>query len=106
MTLFRYRDYTKAASVLERANAKTPSMARHVSLARIYRIQGDTDKQLEHLTAAAKLEKTNTEVIMLLGSAYLHAERKTEAAKVFRRVIQLDPNNAQARQQLDQLAAK
>ncbi len=105
MTLFRYRDYVKAASVLERANTKTPSLARHVTLARIYRIQDNTDKQLEHLSAAAKLEKTNTEVLMLLGSAYVHADRKLEATKAFRRIIQLDPSNTQARQQLDQLAA-
>lgn len=98
MTLFRYRDYKKAAEMLERANGKTETMARHITLARIYRILDENDKQLDHLVRAATLEQTNPDVLLLLAEAYLHLNRQTEAQKVFAQVLRLDPNNKRARQ--------
>lgn len=100
MTLFRYRDYTKAADVLERANAKAPSFARHVTLARIYRMRDDFDKNLTHLQAACLLDKSNVDALLLLADAYLHQQRPDQAQRVFRRVLRLDPGNARARQAL------
>ncbi len=96
MTLFRHRDYAKSAEVLEKANDKSESFSRHVTLARIYRIQDNNDKQLSHLERAAEMEKTNADVLILLADSYLHVDRKADAQKVFKRVLRLDPNNKRA----------
>jgi len=96
MTLFRYRDYKKAAEMLERANTKDESASRHVTLARIYRILDDNQRQLDHLLRAVELDRHNVSVLILLADAYLHVDNKTAADKVFAQVLRLDPNNSRA----------
>lgn len=101
MTLFRYRDYDKAVIVLEKANTKKPSLARYITLARIFRIQDNTQKQIENLQEATKMEKNNNEIKLLLADAYLHNHQEPEAMKLFRAVLRDDPNNARARQAIE-----
>lgn len=97
MTLFKYRNYTKAAEVLEKANQKHASSSRHITLARIYRITNENDKQLEHLLKASELEKNNPDILLLLADCYLHMGRSEESTKVFKKLLRLDPNNQRAR---------
>jgi Flp pilus assembly protein TadD len=59
--------------------------------------QGLFGDAIAHLRKAAKLSPKSSQVFTLLGEAYLGAGQNATAADNFKKALQLDPDNARAR---------
>jgi cytochrome c-type biogenesis protein CcmH/NrfG len=59
--------------------------------------QGLFGDAIAHLRKAARLAPRNTQVFTLLGEAYLGTGQSSTAADNFKKALQLDPENARAR---------
>ena len=103
MALFKNRGFTQAAAMLIKANAIDKTQARLISLARIYRILGDYEKQAATLEEALDMQEGDSiEILHLLAEAHLHNKDLVATKTVFRRILKLDPDNMRARQVLSQ----
>ncbi len=102
MALFKNRDFKLAAEVLLKANAIEKTQTRLISLARIYRILGEYDKQAATLQEALDMQGGDSiEILHLLAETHLHNKDVVAAKQVFRRILKLDPENMRARQVLN-----
>jgi len=52
---------------------------------------------IAHLSKAARLAPKSSRVFTLLGEAYLNSGHNTQEAAHFKQALQLDPDNARAR---------
>jgi Flp pilus assembly protein TadD len=59
--------------------------------------QGLFGDAIAHLSKASKLVPKNVKVLTLLGEAYLSSGNNAQAAAQFKKALQLDPDNARAR---------
>jgi Flp pilus assembly protein TadD len=59
--------------------------------------QGLFGDAIAHLTKATKLAPKSAKAFTLLGEAYLNSGNNTQAAAQFKKALQLDPDNARAR---------
>ena len=59
--------------------------------------QGLFGDAIAHLRKAAKLAPRSSQVFTLLGEAYLNSGQNSIAADNFKKALQLDPDNARAR---------
>lgn len=103
MALFKNREFKQAAETLVKANSIDKTAARLISLARIYRILGEYDKQAATLEEALDLQGgDNIEILHLLAETHLHNKDLVAAKAIFRRILKLEPDNMRARQVLNQ----
>lgn len=100
MAYFKEREFAKSAENLEKALEIEPTQGRLINLARIYRITSKFDKQVEVLEKALENEPANVSILQLLAEAHLHNKDEAAAKVIFRKIIQIDPNNVRARQAL------
>ena len=68
--------------------------------------QGLFGDAISHLKKAAKLAPKSSRVFTLLGEAYLNSGNNAVAADNFKKALQLDPDNARAREGFDEASAK
>ncbi len=102
MALFKNRDFKLAADTLIKANAIEKTQTRLISLARIYRILGEYDKQAATLQEALDMQGGDSiEILHLLAETHLHNKDVSAAKLVFRKILKLDPDNMRARQVLN-----
>jgi len=59
--------------------------------------QGLFGDAIAHLSRAGKLAPRSSKAFTLLGEAYLNSGNSTQAAAQFKKALQLDPDNARAR---------
>jgi tetratricopeptide (TPR) repeat protein len=105
MALFKNREFRQAADVLIKANGIEKTQTRLISLARIYRILGEYDKQAATLEEALELQGGDSiEILHLLAETHLHNKDLVAAKAVFKRILKLEPDNMRARQVLSQPA--
>ena len=62
--------------------------------------KGRLEEAVTELEAAAKLAPLSTRVLLDLAKTYMMAEMYVEGETAFKRVLKLDPDNVEARKQL------
>lgn len=102
MIYMKKRDFAKAVSMLERSCELKQTTQRLIMLARIYRAMSKYSLQVSTLKKALSIDKNNIPIMQLLAEAYLHEKDKTNAKKIFNKIIKIDPKNSRARQALNQ----
>jgi superkiller protein 3 len=75
----------------------------HSLMASCLLAQGRADEAISHLEQAAALNPNSTGYLSRLAEGYRAAGRYGDAIGVYRRVLELAPDNAQARQALEEL---
>lgn len=100
MAMFKNREFAKSAAMLEKSLQQEENLTRLVSLARIYRIMSQYDKQIETLQKAHLMSPQNVDILTLLADAYMHVKDTEKAETMFSEVLRIDPNNSRARQAL------
>jgi Flp pilus assembly protein TadD len=68
--------------------------------------QGLFGDAIAHLKKAARLAPKSSRVFTLLGEAYLNSGNNAVAAENFKKALQLDPDNARAREGFNEASAK
>ena len=99
--LHRKGHLAEALQVLEkglRIDAK--SVRLRTELARIHIVQKNYDKAIQHLEDVPQKAPDDAEALIRLGEAYLGAKRTSDAEAIFRRLLERDPNNQEARTQM------
>lgn len=97
MIHFKNRNFADAAKNLEKSLELEPNhITRMLALARTYRILDKYDQQVELLTKINLLSKNNVDPLILLAEAYLNKRDQTNARKVFRKILKIDPRNKRA----------
>ncbi len=82
-----------------------PHFVAHYLLGKIYTSLAQHDSALRHLIEAHRLDATHLEAWNDLGVAYARLGRNEEAKYQFRRILEEDPNNALALENLSRLEA-
>ena len=86
-----------AEARFERAVKLDPKSAlAHNSLATLYGQQGKLDRSIEELESAIRLQPDYEPAYLNLGIVYLKKQDRRKAAEMFRKVLQLNPRNADA----------
>ena len=88
----------RAFAAAEERDLLTPEYARALGLA--YLRAGRPDEALEHLERAARSTPERASAQRLLAEAYEAAGREGDAARSWRRVLELNPGSARARERL------
>lgn len=94
---FKANDLPQARALLEKfldLNENSPAM--EVLLGSLLLAEGDPAAALVHLLNAEKLAPASPQVQLRLGSAYLAGRRFQPAEAAFRKVLELDGDNAEA----------
>lgn len=94
---FKSGNLPQARAVLERflgEDENRPAM--QVMLGSLLQAEGQTDAALVHLRNAEKFAPEMPQIHLRLGSAYLAGRKFKEAETAFRRVLELDGDNAEA----------
>lgn len=68
--------------------------------------QGKTEESIKVLEALVPMDPNYTDPIAVLGDAYVKVGRLEDARTTYRKLLEKQPNNAQAKQALEQLDAK
>ena len=68
--------------------------------------QGLFGDAIAHLKKAAKLAPKSSRVFTLLGEAYLNSGNNSAAAENFKKALQLDPDNARAREGFNEASSR
>ncbi len=68
--------------------------------------QGLYPAGIRELKTAARLAPRSTRVQVLLGEAYLNSGNSSAAATAFKRALQLDPDNARARNGFNEASSR
>ena len=68
--------------------------------------QGLFGDAIAHLKKAARLAPKSSKVYTLLGEAYLNSGNNSVAADTFKKALQLDPDNARAREGYNEASSK
>jgi tetratricopeptide (TPR) repeat protein len=88
----------EALQVLEKGLKIDPKSTRLRSeLAQIHLVQKNWDKATQFLEDAARQQPQDAALLARLGEAYLGAKRVEEAEAVFKRLLELDPGDLEAR---------
>jgi len=91
----------EALQVLEKGLKIDPKSHRlRLELARIHLVQKNYEKAVLHLEEAVKAAPGDTQVLGRLGEAYLGARRIEEAEAIFKKLLQLDPEDVESRIQM------
>ena len=93
--LLRKRDYSKAEEVLKNTITKVKSPKIVGKLVDCYSAQGNEDKAIETLRGMGSELLKNVELMKMLGEMYFKKGRLEEAEKVFAKVAQVDPGQAE-----------
>lgn len=89
-------DYNKAVLYYERALELDPSAGIYFTLSKNYLRLNKLSRSLQYARNAVKLDSTNQEYLMQLGSVYFMARQTDSAAALFKKVVELDSSNYQA----------
>lgn len=89
-----------SANRTERDQKQVEGPLRHFQLARMYYEQGKVQESLEELDRSFKLDATLPQVHAYLGYVRLEQEQWADAAKAYRKAIELNPYYTDARQHL------
>lgn len=105
-----YRDqgeYDKAKEYYLKALAIDPkSAATYNNLSLVYRMQGKTDEEIKLLEdAIGKIENKDDKISFYLALGYLYKNngQKDKAMEVYNKILELDPENSQAKDALVKL---
>lgn len=101
MMLFKNRKFKRSARALEKSIELEETPARLIALARVYRILGQYELQINTLTRAMELEPESISIMQLLAEAYIHGGDQKKAQSIFRKILKLEPNNLRARQAME-----
>jgi tetratricopeptide (TPR) repeat protein/arylsulfatase A-like enzyme len=94
---FKAGNLPQARAILEKflgQNENLPAM--ELTLGSLLQAEGHTEAALVHLHKAEKLAPASPQIHLRLGSAYLAGRQFKEAEGAFRRVLELDDDNAEA----------
>ncbi len=100
MMLFKSHKFKQSAKALEKSIDMEETIARLVSLARVYRVIGQYDQQVIILNRALELEPKSIAIMLLLAESHLHQNQPQQSAQIFKSIIHLEPNNVRAKQAL------
>jgi hypothetical protein len=91
-------DTASAAASFKKASELDPkNAAAAIGLGEIALRQGLFGDAIAHLNRAARLAPKNPQIYTLLGEAYLNSSQNKLAADNFKKALQIDPDNARAR---------
>ncbi|HEX5530496.1 MAG TPA: tetratricopeptide repeat protein, partial [Methylomirabilota bacterium] len=91
----------EALQVLEKGLKLDPASPRlRVELARIHIVQRNYDKAVHYLEEARQKSPNDPATLARLGEAYLGAKKIKEAESIFKRLLELNPNDDDARSQM------
>lgn len=106
-TLWDEGDYQGARVNLEKALELDDTDAfSHWALGGVFYDQGDYEAALPELERAVALRPENAGMLAWLGACYMALERWEEARTVLEKAVELAPDREDARELLDELAAK
>ena len=95
--LIEQRQYEQADAVSSTALAKAPNDPGPLALrGQILHMKGDTQKGLEMLNRACRLDPENVEAHFYLGSVADRAKRPADAVAHFQKVVSINPHDARA----------
>jgi pilus assembly protein FimV len=99
--LHRKGHLAEALQVLEKGlRIDARSVRLRTELARIHIVQKNYEKAIQYLEDVPQKAPDDTAAITRLGEAYLGAKRIGEAEAIFRRLLERDPDNQEARTQM------
>ncbi len=90
-----------ARAPLERALELKPSAVIHNSLGTLHFGQGALDLARHHFQESIRLQADYDPAYVNLGQVYLKQDDRTRAAEMFRKALQVNPANAEAKRLLD-----
>jgi tetratricopeptide (TPR) repeat protein len=94
----------EAIQVLEKGLKLDPRSYRlRAEVARVHLVQKSYDRAIQHLEEAVRLHPGDPAVLSSLGEAYLGARKLEEAEAIFKRLIELDPEDDDSRVQMARL---
>jgi len=95
-------DFNEAVPIFKRAAAIDPLPHRLVNLAVAYEKKGDDEEKIKVLEKLAKLTN-DSEHLFILADAYLGSKNTGGAQKIYKRILELNPKNEEAKQALEDL---
>ncbi len=99
--LSRKGHLAEALQVLEKGlKIDGRSLRLRLEVARVHLVQKNFERAAQALEEAAQQAPTDTQVLSRLGEAYLGARKIAEAERVFQRLLEIDPEDAEARMQM------
>jgi tetratricopeptide (TPR) repeat protein len=100
------REFPAALSAFNRIVEKRPDFAEGWNRrATLYYLMGEYQKSLDDIDRTLALEPRHFGAMSGLGLVNLELDREAEAAKAYRRFLEIDPRNESARKNLDAIDA-
>ncbi|HCW32531.1 MAG: TPR Domain containing protein [Candidatus Peregrinibacteria bacterium GW2011_GWE2_39_6] len=101
LTLYQQNRLLEASRLYEKAiELDNKEASRFVNLAHIYKELGEKEKALLAFEEASRLDSRNLDYLWTLADYYQHFSKWTNLKDVFRKIIELDPYNEKAKNQL------
>lgn len=99
-------DIDKAIEVLERGLEKMPQYASaHVILAKCYFDKGATERAKAEFRRVLELDAENLVALKFMGDILLAEDKRPEAAECYRKLLAVDPTNADVARALKEMEA-
>jgi tetratricopeptide (TPR) repeat protein len=99
--LSRKGHLAEALQVLEKGlKIDARSVRLRLEVARVHLVQKNFERAAQALEEAAHQAPTDPQVLTRLGEAYLGARKIAEAERIFQRLLELDPEDVEARTQM------
>lgn len=97
-------DIDKAIEVLEQGLEKMPQYASaHVILAKCYYDKGATERSKAEFHRVLELDAENLVALKFMGDILLAEDKRPEAAECYRRILAIDPTNAEVARALKEM---